>query len=120
MALQNYREANKFLTIATKLFSSVDLKQRSKKIYEKIQSNFEKLNTEDSRRKMKKNLICYLFSMPLTLNKKSISDIFEQDLDRNLALFNKMKLLIEQERIFDDIKMMPLKESTFENLKNDT
>jgi hypothetical protein len=91
------------LTIASKIFSEVDLKQRSKKIHEKIKSNFEKLNTDESRGLMKKSVICYLYAMPLTQKKKSSSDIFEQDMDRHLALFNKIKLLKEQERIFDEI-----------------
>lgn len=102
--LHNYRLANQYLTIASKQFKEVDLKERSQKINETISSNFNRLNTDDHKKIMEKNLICILYSMPLIRNKKAISDIYEYDLDRYLAFINNLKALAEQERILDEIK----------------
>ena len=103
-ALHNYRLANQYLTIASKQFKEVDLKERSQKINETISSNFNRFDTVDHRKIMDKNLICCMYSMPLIRNKKAINDVYEYDIDRYLAFINNLKELAEQERIIDEIK----------------
>jgi hypothetical protein len=55
--------------------------------------------------------------MPLIRNKKAISEIYEQDIERYLGFINKLRSLKEQERIFDEIKFLPLKEDNLEMIK---
>jgi hypothetical protein len=55
--------------------------------------------------------------MPLIRNKKAISEIYEQDVERYLGFINKLRSLKEKERIFDEIKFLPLKQDTLEMIK---
>jgi len=73
------------------------LKYRSEKINKIIQNNFEILNSKINQNILEKNLIFFLYSMPLVRTDQMINEIYEYDLDRYFRFYGKLKSFKESE-----------------------